>query len=93
VVRGAAVFDDAGCRACHVGPKLTNNLSVELHGRTEGPLQVPILLGVSYRAPYMVDGSREDLHAASIDMLASSSPGGHLDADALDDLVAYLESL
>ena len=90
VTRGETIFDAVGCRECHSGPSLTNNANVDIGGHV---LQVPPLVGVAFRPPFMHDGRAADLHAAVQDMLPYSEPGGPLDADQRDDLVAYLESL
>jgi len=89
-VRGAALFGAVGCGACHSGPTLTNNETVMIDG---APLQVPTLIGAQYRLPLMHDGRSADLRAAVLDMLPLSEPGGELDADQLEDVVAYLETL
>ena len=88
-VRGATLFAEVGCAACHSGDRLTNNETVVVDGMA---LQVPTIIGAQYRLPLMHDGRSADLHAAVIDMLAISEPGGELDADELDDMVAYLEA-
>lgn len=56
VSRGRQLFFDAevGCATCHSGPHYTNNLTVEVG--TGGSFQVPSLLGVAYRAPFMHNG-------------------------------------
>ena len=89
-LRGADLFELVGCGQCHAGPSLTNNQTVEIG---EQELQVPPLLGVYYRPPFMHDGRSGDLHAAVVDMLSVSNPGGPLTEDELDELVAYLESV
>jgi len=54
--RGRALFESegVGCTDCHSGPMLTNNLSVDVG--TGEVLQVPSLLGLGWRGPYMHDG-------------------------------------
>ncbi len=57
VSRGKALFNDgarAGCVTCHNGPSLTNNQSVDVG--TGGLFQVPSLVGISTRGPFMHDG-------------------------------------
>ena len=56
-----ALFEsmDIGCSGCHSGPRLTDN-STRLVG-TGGAFQVPSLLGLAARAPYMHDGCAKTL--------------------------------
>jgi hypothetical protein len=94
-LRGKALFEsqEVGCLECHSGPKLTNGLSENI-GR-ETALQVPSLVAVSSRAPYMHDGCAETL-LDRFDPVCGGSRHGHvegLEASDLDDLVAYLETL
>jgi hypothetical protein len=42
------------CNTCHSGPKLTNNLTLDLG--TGGSFQVPPLVGVGWRTPLLYDG-------------------------------------
>jgi hypothetical protein len=94
VQRGAAIFSDAktGCVSCHTGPHLTSNGFADVG--TGQSFQVPTLLGLRWRAPYMHDGCA----ATIVDRFGAC--GGtnhgataHLSAADLDDLVAYLEAL
>ena len=97
VQRGQALFNDAqvACASCHSGTRLTNNLSVQVN--TGEALQVPSLLGLAWRAPYMHNGCAPTL----MDRFNYASCGGgdahgktsHLSAEQKADLVAYLESL
>ncbi|MCG8418953.1 MAG: hypothetical protein MJE77_13535 [Proteobacteria bacterium] len=61
IARGQAIFLDAkvGCASCHSGPKLTNNVSVDVG--TSGAFQVPSLIGLADRAPYMHHGCAKTL--------------------------------
>jgi hypothetical protein len=56
IARGQTLFTDPaiGCSGCHAGPKHTNNLSLDVG--TGDKFQVPPLLGVAWRAPYLHDG-------------------------------------
>lgn len=93
--RGEALFGNAavGCGGCHSGPALTNNESVDVG--TGGTFQVPSLLGLALRAPYLHDGRAATL----LDRFSAAGGGeehGHtkdLTAAQIDDLVTYLESL
>jgi mono/diheme cytochrome c family protein len=98
VVRGRALFDDpsVGCSSCHSGPRLSNQTTVDVG--TGGSFQVPMLTGVSYRAPYMHDGCAGTLRDR-LSGPASCTGGdahGHtsqLTSAQVDDLVAYLSTL
>ena len=57
--------------------------------------QVPTLIGIAARAPYMHDGCASTLHDRFGDCGGGDRHGktSHLTATQIDDLVAYLESL
>jgi mono/diheme cytochrome c family protein len=94
-LRGRAVFQsaDAQCSTCHAGSKLTSNISVDIgKGRLS---QVPSLVGVSRRAPFMSDGCAATL-LDRFDPACGGSKHGNpqaLTSEQISDLVAYLESL
>lgn len=95
-VRGKALFESAGvgCSSCHSGPKLTNNQTVAIDSTRE-KLQVPSLVAVGYRAPFMHDGCAATL-ADRFDPACGGNQHGNvsgLSQAEKDDLVAYLESL
>lgn len=54
VKQGKSVFAAVGCDSCHGGPLLTNNATVDVG--TGAVFQVPSLVGLGARAPYMHDG-------------------------------------
>jgi cytochrome c553 len=93
--RGAKLFEqkDVGCRTCHLGERFTNNLTLDVG--TGGRFQVPSLVGVGWRAPYLHDGRAPQL----VDRFNPSLGGdlhGHtsqLDTGEIDDLVSYLQTL
>jgi mono/diheme cytochrome c family protein len=94
--RGEALFNDAtvACASCHSGSALTNNQSHDVG--TGKAFQVPSLLGVAARAPFMHDGCAPTLK----DRFSGYCGGGeqhgktaHLSDAQINDLVAYLESL
>jgi hypothetical protein len=98
VERGRALFHqaDVGCATCHTGEKLTNNTTVDVQ-TLGGPYQVPSLLGLAWRAPYMHTGCAATLADR---FGASACTGGdahgktaHLTAEQLAELVAYLDTL
>jgi mono/diheme cytochrome c family protein len=96
-LRGQQLFGsaDVGCASCHSGEKLTNNQSVAIASVAAQKLQVPSLVAVGYRAPFMHNGC-----AATLTARFDPACGGdlHGNTSALTeaqraDLVAYLESL
>jgi mono/diheme cytochrome c family protein len=95
VARGDALFHDAkvGCADCHSGPMFTNNRN-EAIGKGIA-LQVPSLIGIAGRAPYMHDGCAATLRDRFDPACGGSEHGdvSHLTPAQMDDLVAYLESL
>jgi Cytochrome c len=97
VARGRELFNSTqvGCATCHSGAKLTNNKSVAIDSGAELKLQVPSLVAVGYRAPFMHDGCAETL-TARFDPACGGDKHGDvsgLSAEQREDLVAYLESL
>jgi len=95
VERGRALFEgtEAGCSTCHSGAQFTNNQTVDVG--TGGFFQVPSLLGVGSRAPFMHTGCAPTLRdrfgaCGGGDLHGTTSS---LNAAQIDDLVAYLESL
>jgi cytochrome c len=94
VARGRAVFEQAGCDACHLGPKLTDREQHDLD-TTLTHVDTPSLLGLGHSAPYFHDGSAINLltlvsDRGSVHEMADTSA---LSDAQLRDLVAYLESL
>lgn len=95
VARGRAIFADAtvGCATCHTGDHLTNNQSADVG--TGGVFQVPSLVGISARAPYMHDGCAKTLR----DRFGTCGGGDKhgvtstLTPPALNDLLAYMQTL
>ncbi len=93
-LRGRLLFEDGrvGCAACHSGPRLTNAQTVDVG--TGGAFQVPSLVGLATRAPFLHNGCAPTLR----DRFgpcggARHGTTGHLQSVELDDLTAYLESL
>jgi hypothetical protein len=92
--RGKAIFygPTAACSTCHLGPKFTNNQTMNVG--TCGTFQVPPLVGVGWRAPLMHNGCA----ATFADRFGKCATSGHgslqgLPAGNLSDLTAYLDSL
>jgi mono/diheme cytochrome c family protein len=95
VDHGRALFQDptVGCATCHAGSKLTNNQSVTVG--TGGTFQVPSLVGVAWRAPYLHSGCAPTLEAR-FDECGGGELHGHtsqLGTTDRADLVAFLKSL
>jgi mono/diheme cytochrome c family protein len=96
-LRGEALFKSAsvGCATCHSGEKLTNNESVAIDSVNNAKLQVPSLVAVGYRAPFMHTGCAATL-VARFDPACGGNAHGNtsgLTDEQKNDLVAYLESL
>lgn len=94
VERGKTLFNDAevGCATCHGGKRFSNDQTMFVGG--DAPLQVPSLVGVWARAPYLHDGCAQTL----LDRFTTCDTGEHgnlkgLSGDDLNALVAYLDSL
>lgn len=97
VARGRALFTDktVACGSCHSGDKLTNNMNADVG--TGGMFQVPSLLGLAARAPFMHDGCAATL----ADRFSNAGCGGGdhhgvtstLSPAQLGDLIAYLDTL
>ncbi len=93
-LRGRALFEspEVACASCHSGARFTNNQTLDVG--TGGAFQVPSLLGVAARAPYLHDGCAATLHDR-FGACGGSQHGGtaQLSSSQIDDLVAYLETL
>jgi len=98
--RGKKLFESAavGCSGCHSGAKLTNNESVDVGTGAPGKselFQVPSLLGVGVRAPFLHDGRAATL----LDRFGPAGGGDNhgqtsgLTSVQVKDLVTYLETL
>jgi mono/diheme cytochrome c family protein len=95
VQRGKDLFhsEAAACGSCHSGDKLTNNDSVDVG--TGEKFQVPSLVGIAYRAPFIHTGCAETLRDRFDPTCGGDKHGNVADLsdEQIDDLVAYLESL
>lgn len=96
VARGDALFRDptVGCASCHSGEKLTNNQSADVG--TGQAFQVPTLVGLASRAPYLHDGCAPTLAARFDPTCGGGDKHGktsHLTGAQIGDLVAFLEAL
>ncbi len=92
--RGREVFAsaEAQCADCHSGSRLSNDATVDVG--TGGAFQVPTLLGLRHRAPYLHDGRAATIRGVLTDAYTDGHGSvSHLAPADLDALVAYLESL
>jgi DNA-binding beta-propeller fold protein YncE/cytochrome c553 len=96
VERGKTLFGsgETKCATCHNGANLTNNESHDVG--TGGTFQVPGLLGLALRGPYMHNGCAKTLE----DRFEAKCGGGDdhgttskLSATQRADLIAYLNTL
>lgn len=94
IERGRQLFEDPviACANCHAGPQLTNNASVDIG--TGGRFQVPTLIGVSGRGPWMHDGCATTLEQR-FDPACGGDDHGATDLTEAEiaDLVTYLRTL
>ena len=95
VERGRALFNDntVACGSCHGGPRLTNNTKQDVG--TRGAFQVPMLVGIGWRAPFIHDGCAPTL-ADRFGTCGGIDQHGHtsqLSNAQVNDLVAYLNTL
>jgi len=97
IARGKELFQgEAACNQCHTGSKFTNNQNRAVG--TGQAFQVPSLVGVALRAPYMHDGCAKTLTElfTNEDKCTGGDQHGkisQLSTDQISDLVTYLESL
>ncbi len=94
--RGRLLFESAetACATCHNGPALTDSRTVPVG--TGVALQVPSLVGLGMRAPYMHDGCASTLHERFEPACGGGDSHGktsHLSPADMDDLVAYMMTL
>jgi mono/diheme cytochrome c family protein len=96
VDRGRVLFNDptrAACASCHAGSTFTNNATVDVG--TGRAFQVPSLVGVGARGPFMHDGCAKTL-ADRFDETCGGARHGNirgLTSNDISDLVAFLQSI
>jgi mono/diheme cytochrome c family protein len=84
-IRGQALFEGAAaCSTCHSGTMRTNNATLDVS--TGGAFQVPSLIGVSWRSPFLHDGSAPTVRA----LLERSHGRAALGDSQMHDLEAYV---
>jgi len=92
--RGKALFEspEIGCSACHSGPRFTSSATIDVG--TGGAFQVPSLVGVRTRAPFLHDGCAATL-ADRFGPCGGTMHGqtGALTPVNIADLVNYLQTL
>lgn len=99
VARGKAIFEDAnvGCATCHNGAEMTDNKNADVG--TSKAFQVPTLVGIADRAPYMHNGCATTLRDRFDPALAACNGGdqhgrtSQLSQAQVGDLISYLETL
>lgn len=99
IEHGKTLFNDAkvACATCHGGEHFTNNNNVDVG--TSKPFQVPTLVGVGSRAPFMHNGcapTLRDRFAIGNEQCTGGDQHGvtsQLSSEDIDDLVNYLETL
>jgi DNA-binding beta-propeller fold protein YncE len=97
--RGAALFEEARCSACHRPPTFTSPGLHEVGTADAGdglrPYNPPSLRGVRDGVRYLHDGRARSLREVLVEHNAQELHGGahRLSAAELDDLVAYLKTL
>ncbi len=99
IEHGQQLFNssETGCTKCHSGAHFTNNQTVDVG--TGQAFQVPTLIGVSARQPYMHDGcattlmDRFDANQASCNGGETHGNTAQLSPSDVNDLVSYLETL
>ena len=81
------------CASCHSGSRLTNNQSVDVG--TGEVLQVPSLVGIGWRAPFMHNGCASTLFDRFDPKCGGAKHGdiADLTKDQIADIVAFVETL
>jgi mono/diheme cytochrome c family protein len=97
-LRGKELFEapSVGCARCHSGSQFTNNESRYVGTDERVLMQVPSLVGIGHRAPFMHDGCAPTLTARFDPACGGGEEHGNtkdLSEAQIADLVAYLETL
>lgn len=89
---GRLVFEEKGCADCHGGAALTDNSTQDV--ATGGAFQVPSLVGVGARFPYMHDGCASTLeNRFTVPACGGAQHGDVVGGVELFELIQYLETL
>ncbi|MBX3263419.1 MAG: cytochrome-c peroxidase [Labilithrix sp.] len=90
--QGKQLFEQR-CASCHSGPLLTNNQSIDVG--TGGTFQVPSLVGIGWRAPFLHTGCATTLFDRFDPACGGDKHGEIADLTKVQiaDLVAHIESL
>ena len=96
VERGRALFNDptrAACATCHAGTSFTNNTTVDVG--TGRPMQVPSLVGVGTRGPFMHDGCAKTLADRFNESCGGDKHGNirGLSSTEIADLIAFMQAI
>jgi hypothetical protein len=97
VERGRALFNDptrAACASCHSGARFSNNTTVDVG--TGGAFQVPSLVGIGSRGPFMHNGCAKTLTERFTNTACGGAQHGNvsgLSTNEIGDLVTYLQSI
>ena len=91
IAHGQTLFTQRGCGTCHSGASLTNNETRDVG--TGAAFQVPSLIGIAWRAPYLHNGCAATLK----DRFGSCGGDKHgdiagLTENEISDLSSYLET-
>lgn len=93
VERGQALFAQRGCASCHSGKALTNNETRDVG--TGAAFQVPSLVGIAWRAPYLHNGCAKTMKQRFDGTCGGDKHGdiAGLTSAQVDDLSAFLDTL
>ena len=97
VERGRALFNDptrGACASCHSGAGFTNNATVDVG--TGRAFQVPSLVGIGSRGPFMHNGCAKTLAGRFDAACGGGDRHGRTSAmtpDEINDLISYLQSI
>ncbi|MBX3207475.1 MAG: c-type cytochrome [Labilithrix sp.] len=93
VERGQVLFTQRGCATCHSGKALTNNETRDVG--TGGAFQVPSLVGVAWRAPFIHNGCAKTMKDRFDGLCGGDKHGdiAGMTSAQIADLSTYVESL
>ncbi len=91
VERGEVLFAKHACAGCHAGELFTNPVLADVG--TGHELQVPSLVGVGTRGPWMHDGCATTLQERFNPTCGGAAHLGPGIPEEIEDLVAFLDSL